>query len=82
MYGSSDWDKLLDEYEKYVDLYISTYKKAMNGDLSAMTEYVKLMKSAQKLSDKLDKAKDDMSSEQLQRYMKILKKMTNAIESM
>lgn len=36
---SSDWDKLLDEYEQYVDQYVKTYKKAMNGDMSAMAEY-------------------------------------------
>ena len=78
--ASTDWDKTLDEYEQYVNQYVKTYKKAMDGDMSAMTEYAKLMKKAQSLSDKLSKAKGEMSNAQLQRYLKITQKMTNAIQ--
>ena len=55
--AGDDWDKVLNEYEKYVDQYIKTYKKAMKGDMSAMSEYVKLAEKAQELSEKIDKAK-------------------------
>ncbi len=73
------WDKLLDEYEKYVDQYINTYKKAMKGDMTAMGEYVKLAEKAQKLAEQLEDAEDDMSAAQLKRYAKITEKMTKAL---
>ena len=75
-----NWDKLLDEYEKYVDQYIKTYKKAMKGDMSAMTEYVKLAEKAQTIANKLEKAEDEMSTAQLKRYTKITEKMLKALE--
>lgn len=77
--AGNDWDKVLDEYEKYVDQYIKTYKKAMKGDMSAMSDYVKLAEKAQELSDKLDKAKGEMTDAQMKRYLKITKKMSDAL---
>ncbi len=77
--AGDDWDKLLNEYEKYVDQYIKTYKKAMNGDMSAMTEYVKLAEKAQKLADKLEKAEDELTTAQLKRLAKINEKMSKAL---
>ena len=79
IFAGDNIDKLLDEYEKYVDQYIKVYKKAQNGDLSALTEYVKLAEKAQKLSDKLEKAEDEMSVAQMKRYAKITEKMLKAI---
>ena len=76
--GSTDWDELLDSYENYVDKYIAFLKKAKDGDASAMSEYPKLLKSAQEYSEKISKAKGDLSSSQLARYMKIEQKMLNA----
>lgn len=78
--ASDNWDKLLDEYDNYVDQYIKTYKKALAGDMSAMSEYVKLAEKAKKLSDKISKAKGEMSDAQLKRYMKITQKMTDALK--
>ena len=77
---STDWNKILDEYEEYVNQYIKTYKKALDGDFSAMTEYVKLLEKAQKLSEKIEKAKGEMSNAQLQRYLKITQKMADALK--
>lgn len=77
--AGDDWDKILNEYEKYVDQYIKTYKKAMNGDMTAMSEYVKLAEKAQKLADKLEKAEDEMTTAQLKRYAKITEKMQKAL---
>ena len=79
IFAGDKWDKLLDEYEKYVDQYIKTYKKAMKGDMSAMSEYVKLAEKAQELSEKIDKAKGEMSDAQMKRYLKITKKMNDAL---
>ena len=80
--ASSDWNKVLDEFEKYVDQYIKTLKKAKSGDVSAMTEYVELAEKAQKLSEKIENAEDEMTAAQTQRYLKILKKMTAAMSDL
>ena len=77
--AGDNWDKLLDEYEKYVDQYIKVSKKASNGDLSAMTELVKLADKIEKIADKLDKADDEMSAAQMKRYLKIVEKMAKAM---
>lgn len=83
--GSNDWDKLLNTYEQYVNSYIKLYKKAMNGDASAMTEYISFMEKATQLSEKLSDADTEMTNAQLQRYMEITNKMTtmaiDAVES-
>ena len=79
--AGDDWDKILKEYEKYVDQYIKTYKKAMSGDMTAMSEYVELAEKAQKLAEKLEKAEDEMTTAQLKRYAKITEKMTKALQN-
>jgi len=76
--GSTSWDKLLDDYEAFVDKYIELYKKAMKGDNSAMTTYVEYLEKAENLADRLDDADDDMTTAQLTRYMKITNKMSEA----
>lgn len=74
---SNDWDKVLDKYEQYVDQYIAISKKAMNGDLSASMEYLDLLDDAEELGDELDSASDEMSPEQISRYTRITKKLSN-----
>ena len=76
--SSSDWDAVLDDYEKYIDNYIKLLKKAKNGDLTAITESLDLMENAESLGNKLDNAKGDMSTNQLKRYMKLQKKLLSA----
>ncbi|MBQ2351037.1 MAG: hypothetical protein II394_02365, partial [Bacteroidales bacterium] len=78
--SDEDWDAFLDEYEEYVDDYVALYKKAMNGDMDALSEYAEVLKDAQDLSNKLSKAKGSMSSSQVARYTKITNKMANAIK--
>ncbi len=38
--SSSDWDKVLDSYEKYVNEYIAVYKKVQAGDASAYSQHL------------------------------------------
>ena len=78
--SDSDWDSILDEYEKYVDKYVAVYKKAMNGDMNALSESVSLAEQAEKLGDKLSKGQGAMTSAQMNRYTKIVTKMTNAMQ--
>lgn len=77
--SSNDWDSILNEYESYVNDMISLYKKAQNGDLSAMSDYASVMEDAQSLSNKLANAKGTMSASQVKRYTQILNKMNKAL---
>lgn len=76
--SKKNWDKLLDEYEQYVDSYIKFMKKAASGDMSAITEYASMLENAEQLSDEIDKAQEEMTAAQLKRYAKITQKLTNA----
>lgn len=80
--GSSDYDKLLDDYEDYVDSYLKLLKKANDGDASAIAEYPKVYEKAVKLGDDLEAAKGNMSNKQIERFSKILSKMGTAIQEM
>lgn len=75
---SKKWDKILDDYESYVDQYIKLLKKATSGDLSAMTEYVSFLEKAQELQEELDGAKDELTTTQMKRLVKINQKLTDA----
>ncbi len=79
--NGNDWDNILDEYENYVNDYISLYKKAMNGDTSALSEYTNMLKNAEKLQKSLEKAKkgNTLSKTQMNRMLKIQNKMLNAV---
>lgn len=76
--SSEDWDAVLDSYSSYVDQYVALVKKAAKGDLTAMGEYASFLEKSEELSDKLERAKSDMSSSQVARYMKISAKMLKA----
>ena len=45
---SKEWDSLLNDYEEYIDTYISCLKKASGGDLSAMSEMATLLEKTEK----------------------------------
>ena len=77
--SSSDVDKLLDSYDKYVDKYIKLLKKAQAGDPTAIIEYAKVLKQAQDLEKKLNKCEGEMDSAQIERYSKITAKLTKAL---
>ena len=40
--------------------YIKLAQKAQNGDMSAITEYAKILEKAQSLGEKLEKVKSDL----------------------
>ncbi len=81
-HGSKNWDKLLDDYEDYVDEYIKFYKKAQNGNTSAISEYTDMLKKAENLQRSLESAKNDnsLSISQIQRLNKIQMKILNEIQ--
>lgn len=80
--GGDDIDAMLDSYEEFVDEYISYVKKAANGDVSALAQYPKVMAKAEALDKKIKSVKSDLTSSQMQRYMKITAKMTKAAQDL
>lgn len=81
-YSASDannWDSVLDEYERYVDRYISLLKKAQAGDMSALADYPDVLKEAERLGKKLEGAEGMLTAAQQQRYIKILNKIQRAM---
>lgn len=78
--SASEWDKVLDSYEKYIDQYAKLYKKAQAGDMSAMTEYASMLEKANDLSSKLNGAKSEMSVAQIARFTKLQSKLISAVQ--
>lgn len=72
-----DWDKILDSYEEYVDQYIRFYKKALGGDLNAISEYTGMMEKATQLFESINEAQNDneLDERQIKRLMEIQNKM-------
>ncbi|MDE6582448.1 MAG: hypothetical protein K2K47_07990 [Duncaniella sp.] len=77
--ASNNWDSILDEYERYCDKIIPLYKKAMAGDMSAMTDYASAMEQAQRLSEKLQGAQSTLTPAQAQRLSRISAKLTQSV---
>lgn len=75
---SSDWDKVLSEYESFVDSYVKLIKKAQSGDVSALTESAEILTKANALSSKLSNAKGEMSASQVAKFVKLQSKIATA----
>lgn len=73
-------DKWLDEYERYVNQYVSYIKKAKNGDSSAIAEYVKLLQKCESVYSKYGDFEDEMTVEHLNRLNRIHEKMIRAMD--
>jgi len=78
--SSTEWDEVLDEYEDYTKKYVSVYRKAMDGDPSALGEYPALMEKATKFSNKLQTSSDDLTTKQMVRMNKIQMLMLDAVQ--
>jgi hypothetical protein len=76
--NSSNWDKVLGDYDKFADQYIKLFKKAQAGDMSALSEYSSVLEKAEKLSSQLENAGSDLTSAQLAKFTKIQTKIANA----
>lgn len=79
MNTNNDWDKLLNDYEKFVENYVALYKKAINGDNSAIQEYPALLEKAEELEKSLKNAENDgsLSESQINRLVTIQQKLAN-----
>ncbi|MDA7803457.1 hypothetical protein N8987_02620 [Crocinitomix sp.] len=78
--SEKEYNEMLDDYEGFVDEYIVFYKKALKGDMDALSSYPKLFEKAEKFDSKMDRARnnDYLTSKQISRFIEIQKKMMNA----
>lgn len=76
--SNTDWDEILDDYERVMDRYISLAKRAQNGDMSVMSEYSDLMTEVSELDKKLSNASSELSASQIARLNKIAQKAAQA----
>ncbi len=74
---SENWDKILKSYEEYIDEYIKFYKKAKDGDATAMSSYPQLMQKAQNFSNKLSNAGDELTPTQMAKFTKLQMKLAS-----
>ncbi|MDE6193961.1 MAG: hypothetical protein K2M83_08265 [Muribaculaceae bacterium] len=77
--GSEDWDKVLDEYEEFIDKAVAYAKKVNEGDISAMVEYASMLESAESLQKKLENAGSNLSAAQAARLNKISIKLAQSM---
>jgi len=77
--NSTDWNKVLDSYEKYVDQYIAVLKKVNAGDMSAYADMTSLMQKYEEFANQLESAGNDLTPAQMARYTKITNKLATAV---
>lgn len=76
--NSTDWDKVLDSYENYVNQYIAVLKKVNASDMSVYADMASLMEKYEELANQLENAEDDLTPAQAARYTKITNKLATA----
>lgn len=75
-----NYDKMLDDYETNVDLYIAAYEKSLKADQGdKVGDYSGYLKKAQDLENKLLKDKEKLNRSQADRFQKIQKKLAKAL---
>lgn len=79
---SVDYNKFLNDYENLVNKYINLVKKVNAGDISAMDDAYDILEEAESLAYDLEDAKDEMTTAQMQRFVKIQAKLAKAINEL
>lgn len=77
--STNNWDKLLDDYEKYVNECVKLLEKEDRGEYVSEKKIDDLLDKADELEKALDKGLDKMSDAQYKRYTKLDDKLTNAL---
>ena len=76
--GSSEWDDIIDDYDELYTDYIKLIKKAKGNDMEALSEYPKIFSKIMEISQKLENAGDDLTPEQMTRFMEVQVKAMQA----
>lgn len=77
--GDPSVDRFLDDYEKFMNDYVTCLKKMENDDPTAIANYAKMLARYEKMSAQADRLKGNMSMKQMQRLNKISMKMTEVM---
>ena len=82
--ADSEWDEFLNDYERWMDEYISVMKKIQDNpsDMSLMLSSADLAQDAMKWAEKMEGftiGTDGWTSEHSARYLEIASKALNAI---
>lgn len=56
-FDEDDFEDAIDDLKDYVDQYVEIYKKAQDGDVSVVTEYLKFLKKQNNFPTRLIKWK-------------------------
>lgn len=78
---TNKWDKSLLDFKNYTRKYIKHYKKSLTGDLISLTKYPYMKIRTEIIAERLLKAqrKSVLSSEQIDRFVKIKMKVIKSI---
>lgn len=83
--GDKKWDKVLDEYEKYVDKYLETIEDINDGDnLKAILNYPSFILQTKKFTETLEEADNSksLSIDQIKRMTDIQLEILEAVSEM
>lgn len=75
-----DFDEWLTSYEEFYNEYLDLLKKASNGDMEALSEYPEMLKKAQELGEKMQKAQGATTPEQWKKYLELQTKLLKAAQ--
>jgi hypothetical protein len=79
--SANNLDKVLDEYENYVNSYVKLLKNNTDEDfLNNMTEYSTLLEKADALGKQLESVKGTLTPTQLKRYNEITIRVVNTMK--
>ena len=80
--ANEDFDKMLDDFDTYVDDYVKLYKKSLTGDMDAISEYPALLEKAESLQQSIEKAQQNkqLTSAQIKRLTAIQTKMAKGLQ--
>lgn len=74
-----DWDAVLDSYEQLINKYDSLLRKLKNNDNSAYDEWAEVVEQSSIFTEKLENADDDLTSEQMNKFVRLQTKLTKVI---
>jgi hypothetical protein len=82
--SDSDFEETLEQYEEFIEKYISILKKSKDAQddpmksITIMSEAASLMQKAQGFGDKLTKSQGDLTASQVQKMIKLQTKLSKA----
>lgn len=78
---ADNYDKMLKDYESYINKYIAAYEKFLKGGNSNdKNDYMTYQKKALEIQGKLEKAKENLSKPQLELFEQLKARFDAALQ--